>query len=84
MNLARSSLDLGLPTPCPISHPGCLGPASGQAGEGQACGALGGPGVLAHLLVGPSGRSLEGAGSAAWRALLAAARLSGWGLYLWL
>lgn len=85
MSPARSSLDLGLPPPCPISHPGCLWPALGQAGEGQALWSPMWSSVLAHFLTGPSHSSLEGTRcSGAWCALLAPARLLGWDLHLWL
>ena len=62
-------------------HVACFRIAWGGAGLG---GALGGPRVLAHFLTGPSRSLLEGTNSGAWCAWPAAARLLGWGLYLWL
>lgn len=77
----RSWASTSLPYFSPRLRMACFGTGGGGGGLG---GALGVPDMLAHLLIGPSCRSLEGTSSAAWCALLAAARLLGWRPYLWL
>lgn len=73
VNLAGSGLNLGLPTHCSMA---CFGKGAGLGG------ALGGPGMLAHFLPGPSHSLLEGTSSRTWYTWSAAACLLGWGLYL--